>query len=174
MVDKHNPKHLRRTGLRSNCRLLSPNRCSRQWTSVWATRYSSKHRCFFCHRLTALHDRNPPWLGPLHLTGETERGVVSATAPLSVCEEYKWLRGVKMTNISHCSAHDIWPQTLKPAHKNTPSCIALAFSPIVCLLPPFNAKLTQLTVGYSPFNPPPEMDQYSPELAPEPGRYCSP
>lgn len=59
-----------------------------------------------------------------------------------------------MTGIIYHPVHDIFPQTLTPAPKNTLPCIASALTPLSVCVTPFNAKLAQLTVDYSHSNPP--------------------
>lgn len=140
-----NPQHLRRSSLVRTASFCLQICCLQQWISVRETRCSTKPRCF----------------APVLLLCMTE------TLPgLDLCTDHSntegWFRP-----LHHClsvrNTNDFWvskwpvfrafqpaicPETLNPALKSTHPRFALALTPL-SVSNPFNAKLAQLSVGYS-------------------------
>ncbi len=105
----------------------------------------------FCHSFFAQYDRNPPRLGPLHLTGETQRGGFGHCT--TVC-----LLGIQMTwpcqNDQHFKSFGLQNFAINP--KITPLAKCICVNPHCLCVTPFNAKLAWLTVGYSHLIRPPD------------------
>lgn len=140
VADKQ-PKTLETHRFVKNCPPLSGNCCFLQLSPSMRARQSTKDRCF----LQALRKSFLAWtFAPRR---ETQRGGFGHCT--TVCEEYKWLHGAKMTSQTQQSHHNILQQFPKPSRDKYRKYSFICVKLIVCTCTPFNARLALLTVGYS-------------------------